>query len=73
MKNFYFYKMDLSSNKPNVMVCFYAGGDFNFEAFCDEVVTQFKSSIFKKDNSETLSPVEKSSSKIALSRKAIIS
>jgi hypothetical protein len=49
MKNFYFYKMDLSSNKPNVMVCFYAGGDFNFEAFCDEVVTQFKSSIFTRN------------------------
>ena len=31
------------------MVCFYAGGDFNFEAFCDEVVTQFKSSIFTRN------------------------
>lgn len=31
------------------MVCFYAGGEFNFEAFCDEVVTQFKSSIFTRD------------------------
>lgn len=41
--------MDLSSNKPNVIVCFYAGGDFNFEAFCDEVVTQFKSSIFTRN------------------------
>lgn len=49
MKNFYFYKTDLSSNKPNVMVCFYAGGAFNFEAFCDEMVTQFKSSIFTRD------------------------
>jgi hypothetical protein len=49
MKNFYFYKTDISSNKPNVMVCFYAGGAFNFEAFSDEVVTQFKSSIFTRD------------------------
>jgi len=31
------------------MVCFYAGGAFNFEAFCDEMVTQFKSSIFTRD------------------------
>lgn len=31
------------------MVCFYAGGSFNFEAFCDEVVSQFKSSIFIRD------------------------
>lgn len=49
MKNFYFYKMDLNSNKANVMVCFYAGGAFNFEEFCDDVVTQFKSSIFTRD------------------------
>lgn len=49
MKNFYFYKADLIADKPNVMVCFYAGGAFNFEAFCDEVVTQFKSSIFTRD------------------------
>jgi len=49
MKKFYFYKMDLSSNKPNVMVCFFAGGVFNFEEFCDEVVAQFKSSIFTRD------------------------
>ncbi|ENM5875051.1 hypothetical protein NTE03_002966 [Vibrio mimicus] len=49
MKNFYFYKADLISDKPNVMVCFYAGGKLNFEAFCNEVVTQFNSSIFTRD------------------------
>lgn len=49
MKNFYFYKADLISDKPNVMVCFYAGGKFNFESFCNEVVTQFNSSIFTRD------------------------
>ncbi|EMN7208293.1 hypothetical protein WB854_000677 [Vibrio parahaemolyticus] len=49
MKNFYFYKTNLGLKKPNVMVCFYAGGKFNFEEFCDEVVTQFKSSIFTRD------------------------
>lgn len=31
------------------MVCFFAGGVFSFEEFCDEVVTQFKSSIFTRD------------------------
>ncbi|MEZ8065074.1 MULTISPECIES: hypothetical protein [Vibrio] len=49
MKNFYFYKADLISKKPNVMVCFYSGGTFNFEEFCDEVVTQFRLSIFTRD------------------------
>ena len=49
MKNFYFYKADLIKDKPSFMVCFYAGGAFNFEAFCDEVVTQFKSAIFTRD------------------------
>ncbi|MEZ8457285.1 hypothetical protein [Vibrio cyclitrophicus] len=49
MINYYFYKTDLGSNLPNVMVCFYAGDTFNFEAFCDDVVTQFKSSIFSRD------------------------
>ncbi|QQX78952.1 hypothetical protein JK628_15465 [Shewanella sp. KX20019] len=46
MKNFYFYQTDLSTNKPNFLVCFYSGATFCLEAFCNEVVTQFKSSIF---------------------------
>lgn len=49
MKNFYFYRTDLSENKPNFMVCFYSGGDFCLEAFYNEVVTQFKTSIFTRN------------------------
>jgi len=49
MKNLYFYQTDLSTSKPNLMVCFYSGGAFCLEAFCNEVVTQFKSSIFTRN------------------------
>lgn len=48
MKHFYFYQASLSENKANVMVCFYSGRDLCFETFCNEVLTQFKSSIFTR-------------------------
>jgi hypothetical protein len=49
MKTFYFFQTDLSISKPNFMVCFYSGGTFSLESFCNEVVTQFQSSIFTRE------------------------
>jgi len=46
MKNFYFYQTKYSTKAPDFMVCFYSGSAFCFEVFCNEVVIQFKSSIF---------------------------
>lgn len=48
MKPFYFYQASLSEDKSNFIVCFYSGRDLCFETFCNEVATQFESSIFTR-------------------------
>lgn len=48
MKHFYFYQASLREDKSNFMICFYSGRDLCFETFCNEVVNQFKSSIFTR-------------------------
>lgn len=49
MKNFYLYRASLNDNKSNIIVCFYSGKNLCIETFYNEVVDQFKSSIFSKD------------------------
>lgn len=48
MKSFYFYHASISQNKPSYMVCFYSGTDISLEEFCNELVSQFKSSFFTR-------------------------
>lgn len=49
MKDLFFYQINLTPNKPNLMICFYSGHNFSLESFYNEIVTQFKASVFTRN------------------------